>query len=114
MTLQSTIHQLYGVRIQQPPRDGVFRQFKIDQFRRGFICSIDVVTLFGCKLDGEIYAFTGDHLECFELATKSSEKIRMERAVVECAMGLVGRGERLSREDADRLELALERLDQWL
>lgn len=114
MTPQLAIKQTYNVRIAIPPADGVFRSFKIDQFRRGFVCCIPGVTIFGCRFDGEVFVLGAGLFDRFELATRKSKAITLERAVVDCARGLIERGERLSAADRERLQLAVERLDSLL
>lgn len=113
MKLQEAIKEVYGHRFGYIPPDGVFYKFKIDQFRIGFVVSIGDVALFGCRADRVVYAWNEKEVVKVNLPAKEPEKIRFERIVIECAKGLIRRGEILSQEDEERLNLAVQRLDEW-
>lgn len=44
----------------------------------------------------------------------SAEAIRFEHTIIACASGLIGRGEKMSDKDYDRLMLALDRVQDYL
>ncbi|WAX22774.1 hypothetical protein MAJJADAN_00012 [Pseudomonas phage Amjad_SA] len=112
MKLQEAIRHVYGHRFGNIPPDGVFRRFRIDQFRVGFVVSVGDCALFGCRADGIVYGWNPAEVFKMNLPPFDSAKIRFERVVVECAKALIARGDALSAEDAERLELAVQRLDE--
>lgn len=44
----------------------------------------------------------------------SAEAIRLEHTIIACASGLIGRGDKMSDKDYDRLMLALDRVQDYL
>lgn len=113
MRIQEAIRHVYGHRLGHIPPDGVFRRFRIDQFRVGFVVSVGDCALFGCRSDGIAYGWNPTEVVKMELPPFNSEKIRFERVVIECAKGLIARGDVLDAKDAERLDLAVKRLDEW-
>lgn len=112
MKLQEAIKEVYGHRFGYIAPDGVFYKFKIDRFRIGFVVSIGDVGIFGCRADREAYAWNEKEVVKINLPAHEHAKIRFERLVIECARGLIQRGEILSPEDDARLELAVKRLSE--
>lgn len=105
----SAIKKIYGVRLLTRP-DGQYRHFRIDRFRIGFVLAFEDCSVFGCMADGLAYSLSGGVISEFKLKTNENQKIAFERTIVECAKGLIGRGESLSIEDEERLEIAVKRI----
>lgn len=113
MDIVSAIHEEYGIKISAPPPDGVWRRFRIDRFRIGIAVSIGDVGVFGCKYEGFMHVCSANGIERIDTGMKVSKTLAFEALIVDCAKGLVERGERLSPEDEDRLSLALQRLSEF-
>lgn len=110
MKLREAIRETYGNRLSAIPEDGVFRKFRIDPFRIGFVCNLGDCAFFGCRADRVVYAWNEQEVTKINLAEHNSEKIRFELYVVAIAKGLIERGDILNHEDSERLELAVQRL----
>lgn len=114
MNLTGTILDAYGVRIRNPPADGAFRSFKIDELHNGFVMAFDDCAVFGSIIHGE-RCILCDDLSCwYRSEHKASKKIQYEWLVWESARSMLERGERLSAVDRERLALAVKRLEEWL
>lgn len=114
MRLQQAIEKVYGKRLGYIPDDGMFRKFRIDPFRLGFVVSVGECAIFGCRADGIMHTWNPEQLAHIKMPAHDSEKIKFERLVIACAKGLIRRGDVLSAEDGERLDLAVERLDELL
>lgn len=112
MRIQDAIKEVYGQKFGYIPPGGAFRKFRIDPFRLGFVMSLGDCAFFGCRADSVAYAWSDTELVKINLPDFESEKIRFERLVIECARGLINRGDILSPADAERLNVAVERLDE--
>lgn len=112
MRLQEAIKEIYGKKLAAIADDGVFRKFRIDPFRLGFVCNLGDCAFFGCRADRVVYAWNEHEVTKINLAHHDSEKIKFERYVVAIAKALIERGEILSHEDSERLELAVKRLSE--
>lgn len=115
-TVEQAVYAQYGVRLPPSPCDMVRRAFRIDQFRNGYLVKMPEAACFGSLIDDECFAWEagewrpvdGDDLR------KDSAKIRFEWLVWHIAKASVERGEKLNSEDAERLKLAVQRLEAWL
>lgn len=114
MTIEQLIMGAYGVRLRRPPIDGVIRSFAINQLHNGFIVAFPDCACFGSWIYGECCVLNGGGESWFELIHKSSKDIRAEWLIWEIARSMLERGERLNAVDAERLALAVQRLEAWL
>lgn len=111
-TLSQCIREVYGLTIPSPPPDGKTRNFRIDRFRIGFAVSTGDSGVFGCRFDRTAYKWDGAGYKLFPmqippLQGKRAATDLMERCVVECARGMSRQGERMTRADIERLDLAV-------
>lgn len=111
-TLAQCIREVYGLNMPSPPPDGKTRNFKIDQFRIGFVVSTGDSGVFGCRYDRVGYRWADGDYSAFQMQLpqlhgKGAATDLMERCVVECAKGLIARGERLRPKDMERLDVAV-------
>ena len=113
MKLQKAIECAYGNKLGYIAPDAVFRKFRIDPYRLGFVVNMGECAIFGCRADGIAFTWNKDEIVKLNLPTHDSERIKFERFVIECARGLIKRGEILTPEDEERLNLAVERLGDW-
>jgi hypothetical protein len=111
VNLQAAVLDAYGVRLPEIAADGRMKAFPIDQFRIGFVLSFGDVYVFGCRTDGDIYYFDGQEWHGFEVEVLRPPKQEFNRMVIECAKGLIARGEVLNAVDAARLKLAVEQVE---
>lgn len=114
MTPRQAIRQHYGVRLGPSPADGKYRAFAIDQLRNGFLIEIGEYAVFGSIIDAERIVFDGKSYFSFAVEHKDRKDIRGEWLIWEAARSMFERGERLNREDGERLALAVQRLEMWL
>ena len=115
MTPESMIFDVYGVRIRSVPRDGVFRNFRIDELHSGFLVAVDGVAIFGSVIYGERWIVVPGRYKFYEVTpVNDSAKIRQEWTIWEAARVMLERGERLDARDKERLALAVQRLEAWL
>lgn len=114
MTPEDAIYQHYGVKLIPCAGDGKHRTFKIDQLRNGYLLKLGVCACFGSIIDGESITYDGRRYWTRQIEQNDSPKIRQEWLIWEIARGMLERGERLNREDSERLALAVQRLEMWL
>lgn len=114
MDVNRAIYEHYGIRLGPVPADGKMRSFKIDQLRNGFLIKIEGCAVFGSIIDGERIIFDGKTYRSYEVEHRRSDKIRHEWLIWEAARVMLEAGEVLSREDGERLALAVKRLEEWL
>ena len=114
MTPEQAIRQHYGIKLMPCPEDGVYRTFKIDQLRNGFLMKIEDCAVFGSIIDAECIVFDGKTYSSFEIKHKEHKDAKQEWLIWEIARSMLGRGERVTGEDAERLALAVQRLEAWL
>lgn len=114
ITPEEAIYQHYGVKLIPCAGDGKHRTFRIDALRNGYLLKLGVCACFGSIIDGESIIFDGERYWERELEQNDSKKIRHEWLIWEAARSMLERGERLSRQDGERLALAVQRLEVWL
>jgi len=114
MTPEAMIFDVYGIRLRAAPRDGLFRTFRINELHNGFLIAIDEVAVFGSVICGERFVVRPGEYMVYAGQQSDSKKIRQEWLIWEAARSMLERGERLSREDGERLALAVQRLEMWL
>lgn len=114
MNLSNSIFEVYGVKIPTGQGDGRYRVFKIDQLRNGYFLNLSKNACFGSIIDKECFVLNEFGLFRHETEHKDSKEIRKEWLVWEIARGMLERGERLDRNDKERLSLAVKRLEEWL
>lgn len=114
MTPEEAIYQHYGIKMISCAGDGKHRTFKIDALRNGYLLRLGVCACFGSIIDGESVIFDGERYWERRVEQNDSPKIRAEWLIWEAARSMLERGERLGRADAERLELAVQRLEAWL
>lgn len=114
MTFEQAIHDRYGVRVPVTPGDLKLRKFKVDELRNGFLMKDSETGVFGSFIDGEAFIWSPESIIFFAVEHKDNKEIRFEWMIWEGARATFERGERLSRVDRERLELAVQRLEQWL
>lgn len=111
MNLIEAVLDCYGCRVPDIPADSRMRSFPIDQFRFGFLLNAGDRYVFGCWSDGDIYYFDGEEWQWTYVQPARPIKQEFNRMIVECARGLVGRGEELNTVDAARLALAVQQVE---
>lgn len=114
MRVHEAVYRWCGAKILPPPSDAVMRTFKIDQLRNGFVIAIDDCAVFGSVIDGEYIRFDGEKYWQHHLRPKQSKQIDFEWLVWEAGRVMIDAGIVLSREDSERLALAVKRLESWL
>lgn len=114
MNPRQAIRQHYGVRLGPTAADGKYRSFKIDDLRNGFLIEIDEFAIFGSIIDAERIVFDGKSYFSFTVEHKERKETKHEWLIWEAARSMLERGELLSREDGERLALAVQRLEMWL
>ena len=114
-TPEKAVKAQYGVKLGPSAADGVLRSFKIDQFRNGYLIKLPDAAVFGSIIDSECFAWEGGEWWPVEIgAQKNAEAIRFEWLVWRIAKAQVERGDKLNRDDQERLALAVQRLESWL
>lgn len=114
MNLAQAILNVYGVKIPTGSGDGKHRVFKIDQLRNGYFFNLSLNACFGSIIDHECFILNEFGLFRHDTEHKDSKEIRYEWLIWEAARAMLEKGERLGREDAERLKLAVSRLEALL
>lgn len=114
MRLTEAIRIWCGVRVAMPPEDGRVRWFRIDALRNGFMVAIGGRWMFGSIIDGIMIISDGERRFELEYHHKRSKKIAFEWCVWEAGRVAIENAIVLSREDSERLALAVKRLEGWL
>lgn len=114
MTPESMIHDVYGVRLRSAPRDGIIRSFRINELHNGFLIAMDESAVFGSIIYGDRWIVVPGYFKHYQSEHKDRKDIRAEWLIWEAARSMLERGERLNREDSERLALAVQRLEVWL
>lgn len=114
MTFEEAVRAQYGVRVPVTACDSKMRKFRIDELRNGFLMKTAEYGVFGSFIDGEYLIWTEKQVTCHALEHKGNKDIAFEWLIWEGARQVLERGERLSREDGERLALAVKRLEAWL
>lgn len=114
-TPEKSVQAQYGVKLGPSATDGVCRSFKIDAFRNGYLIKLPGAAAFGSVIDGECFAWEGGEWWPIDaMQHKDNAAIRLEWLVWHIANAQIKRGEKLNSEDAERLKLAVQRLESWL
>lgn len=111
VNLIAAVFDCYGVRLPQIPGDGKMYSFPVDQLRIGFVVSFGDVHAFGCQSDGDNYYFDGECWDWFYSKPAAPTKQGFNRMIIECARGLIDRGDVLGPEDSARLKLAVQQVE---
>lgn len=112
-SMRQAIKQVYGVSIPNPRDDGEIKHFRIDRYRTGFLLSLGDAGVFGCRYDGIGYQWVDVSYDAYALpeqqglTRKQMADMDMERRVIDCAIGIESKGERLSARDSERLAKAV-------
>lgn len=114
MTFEEAIRAQYGIKVPITAEDLKFRKFRIDELRNGFLMKMQKCGVFGSFIDGETFIWAENRITRHEQQHKENKDIRHEWLIWEAARSMLERGERLSREDGERLALAVQRLEMWL
>lgn len=113
-SVEQAIRSRYGVRIPVTASDMTFRRFRIDQFYNGFVLKAENLAVFGTIIGREAWIWRHDGIEWIECEHKENKEIRHEWLIWMAAMSIIETGNRLAREDGERLALAVKRLEAWL
>lgn len=114
MTFEEAIRAQYGTKVPITAEDLKLRKFRIDELRNGFLMKMSGSGVFGSFIDGETFVWTEKRVMFHKQNHKESKEIRAEWLIWEAARSMLERGERLNREDGERLALAVQRLEMWL
>lgn len=114
MTIEQLIMEAYGVSLRRTPADGVIRSFSINQLHNGFLIAFPDCACFGSTIYAELCVLNAQGESWHELTHKDSKDIRAEWLIWEIARSMLERGERVTGQDAERLALAVQRLEAWL
>lgn len=114
MNLAKSIFEVYGIKIPAGSGDGKYRVFKIDALRNGYFLNLSKNACFGSVIDRECFVLNEFGLFRHETEHKDSKEIRYEWLIWEAARSMLENGHRLSREDSERLKLAVTRLESLL
>lgn len=117
MNIEEAIRNHYGVRVATTAPDMSLKKFKIDQLRNGFLIKSTDCGVFGSIIDGEAFIFNEFGIRFQKLEHKdhkAHKEIRAEWLIWEIARSMLERGERVGGADAERLALAVQRLEDWL
>lgn len=113
-TVEQAVRERYGIKLPPSPGDGRHRAFVIDQFRNGYLLKLSSVACYGSIIDGECFIWQNGESRKMVTGQRDSADIRNEWLVWRIAKAQVDRGEKLSVADAERLALAVQRLESWL
>lgn len=113
-SVEQAIRTRYGVHIPVTACDMTFRRFRINQFYNGFVLKTENFSVFGTIIGREAWIWRPDGIEWIELGHKENKEIRKEWLIWMAAMSIIESGNRLTREDGERLALAVNRLEGWL
>jgi hypothetical protein len=111
VNLYAAVFDCYGCKIPAIPEDGVLYSFPIDRLRIGYVINLGNVSMFGCRADGDNYYFDGESWHGYYSEPAKPAKQELNRMVIECARGLLGRGEVLDIADSARLKLAVQQVE---
>lgn len=111
MNLQEAVLDCYGCRLPEIPSNGRMYSFPIDQLRIGYAISLGDVYAFGCRSDGDNYYFDGTEWNGFHSEVLRPPKQEFNRMIIECARGLIERGDKLDAKDSARLKLAVQQVE---
>lgn len=118
MTFEKAIYRRYGLTFPLIPDDGLMCSFDLGKLAGGFAIKYKGVGAFGDFLRGEIYAFDGGEvteINCGEdidpwHKRPTPSEFLLEKTIIECAKGLIDRGDELSILDLNRFALAISRM----
>lgn len=114
-TVEKAVLAQYGVRLGPSQDDGKYRLFRIDQFRNGYLIKLPDAACFGSVIAGECFAWEGGEWWPVKAGRHNKNMpIEHEWRIWRIAQAMIERGEKLSRDDLERLALAVQRLEAWL
>ena len=111
MNLNAAVFDCYGCKLPEIPADGRLYTFPIGQLKLGYVISLGDLFAFGCMAEGDNYYFDGKQWLGFESTPARPAKQELNRMIIECARGLIARGEVLCAEDSARLKLAVQQVE---
>lgn len=111
MNLNAAVLDCYGCKLPQIPDDGRMYTFPIGQLRLGYVINLGDVFVFGCRTDGDNYYFDGEQWRGYTSTPARPPKQELNRMIIECARGLIARGEVLGAYDSARLKLAVQQVE---
>lgn len=114
VSVEHAIRARYGAHIPSTAADATFRCFRIDRLNNGFVMKAEKSAIFGTIIGGEAWIWRPDRIDWIGYKHKDNKDIRFEWMIWEGARSSLERNERLSREDGERLALAVKRLEMWL
>lgn len=114
MNIQEAVLSVYGVKLSVTQSQCLRRLFRINDLHNGFLMVIGKNACFGSFIYAEYFVLNESGLFRYELDHKENKEIRAEWLIWECARSMLERGERLGRQDSERLALAVQRLEMWL
>lgn len=114
MTFEEAIRAQYGIKVPITANDLHLRKFRIDELRNGFLMKMEKTGVFGSFIDAETFIWTESGVTFHRQEHKDHKEIRAEWLIWEAARSMIERGERLGRQDSERLALAVQRLEVWL
>jgi hypothetical protein len=114
-TPEKAVYAQYGVKLGPSAADGVCRSFRIDEFRRGYLLKLPGAAAFGSVIDGECFIWEYGEWSPIEISEQNQgADIDYEWRIWRIAQAMIELGRKLSREDLERLALAVQRLESWL
>lgn len=111
VNLREAVLDCYGCRLPEIPANGRMYSFPIDKLRIGYVMSFGDVFIFGCRADGDNYYFRGDYWQGWKSTPNKPPKQEFNRMIIECARGLIGRGDVLEAKDLARLKVAVQQVE---
>lgn len=111
VNLSEAVLDCYGCRLPGIPGNGRMYSFPIDQLRIGYVINFGDVFAFGCRTDGDNYYFDGAEWHGYESTPNKPPKQEFNRMIIECARGLINRGEVLDAKDLARLRVAVQQVE---
>lgn len=113
-SVEEAIHIRYGIRLPKVSTDMRLRKFKIDQLYNGYVMKAPEFAIFGTIIGRERWIWTPFSIEWIDVEHKEHKEINFEWLIWMAAQAIIEAGGRLSRGDAERLALAVKRLEGWL
>jgi hypothetical protein len=111
VNLNAAIMECYGCKLPEIPGDGKMYTFPIGQLKLGYVINFGDISVFGCRSDGDNYYFRGDYWQGYNSMPARPAKQELNRMIIECARGLIARGEVLCAADSVRLKLAVQQVE---
>jgi hypothetical protein len=111
VNLNAAVLDCYGCKLPEIPNNGRMYTFPIGQLKLGYVINLGEVFVFGCRTDGDNYYFDGVEWHGYVSVPARPTKQEFNRMIIECARGLIIRGEVLCATDAARLKLAVQQVE---